>query len=578
MVKNNFLTALIICCLFPFIAFSQDVTVTAQIEGENIADKPLQGTITITHRKEDKIDPKSFVFEGKPLNPSFQKDVVLSPNSPLIISIYQFQIPGEKKGAHFLPEIKVKVGSQVYASTSTTYEVEGSSVINVNNVNNASNVNNVSNPNPPSESLGKVVLGLEPFIDGNNTIYPHQRIKVGYRYIYNYNFTLTKEEIPLLVADGFRKIGDKDFKETTRDGITTLEVSLVIEALKPGVYSFGPSVIQGKAYIEDESGRKQYSQSEYSAQAPVVTIKVDPFPERNKPASFQGAIGDFTMDLTLLSPAEVTVGDKMQLQITISGTGEIENVPMPEVCCQPGFSGFFKLSDLPPTEKVEDSKKMFVVELRPLSDSIHEIPPLEFSFFNPATITYSTVKSKPIPIKVIPLKGEPPAEEPQSPPAAKAEQAPAKPGAIEVEGNYQLTSTDLSNMSFGTWWVLLVLPFGALILFLQLNFKKQLEIQKTIVKTKDSRQLFDEALQANRGSPEFFNGLLNAFILRLYERGDIDRRMINPDELPKEGLPGEVRAFLAEIEEIRFAGKTGQPMDDIVKKARLLFSKLEENS
>lgn len=554
-IRNQFL---IFFFFIPFFLFSEEVTITAQIEGESVADKPQQGSITITHQKESKVELKSFTLEGKPLSVTFQKDIVISPDSSLIISIYSFEIPGEKKGLHVLPEISAKVGGKIYASTPSTYEVE-------------KKVEALSS----AESTGKIVLGLEPFVEGNKILYPGQRVKVGYKYTFNYNFDLTKEVIPLLDAKGFRKIGDKVLKESNRDGLNIVEVSLIIEAVTPGTYTFGPSLIQGKAYKEDPYGSKQYFKNEYTSNAPPVTIKVDPFPEMGKPASFKGAVGDFTMELELLSPSEVIVGDKIQVQITISGTGEIESVPMPDICCQPGFSGFFRLSDLPPVEKVQGSIKTFIVELRPLSDSIREIPSLEFSFFNPNTMAYSLVKTKPIPLKVVPLKEEPPKAEPQS--SAEPVITPVPTRAIEIEGNYPLMAEDLSNSLFGTWWVLLVIPMGALALYLQFNFRKQLDQQKTLIKEKISRDIFEEALLASPGSSEQYNGLRHGMMLRLFERGDINNASISTDQLPNEGLPGEVKTFLMRVEELRFAGKEGESVDGIIKDAKALFIKLEND-
>jgi hypothetical protein len=552
----------------PFLLFAEDIIVTAQIEGESVVDKPQQGSITVTHSKTSKIDPKSFTIERKSLKTSFQKDIVISPDSPLIISIYFFEIPAEKKGLHILPEIGVKVGDKVYSSTPTTYEVfENKQENPIPSI--------TSSPvAPAAESTAKVVLGLEAFVEGSHTLYPGQRAKVGYKYIFNYNFDLTKEVIPLLEAKGFRKIGDKVLKESTRDNLNNVEVSQVIEGISPGTFTFGPSLIQGKAYIEDAYSGKQYSKTEYTANAPPITIQVDPFPAMGKPSSFKGAIGEFKMDLSLLSPSEVTVGDKILLQISISGTGEIENVPMPDICCQPGFSGFFRQSDLPPVEKVQGNTKTFIVEMRPISDSIREIPALELSFFNPSTITYSSVKSKAIPLKVNPLQEEVPKADPEPVGTQKNDTTPIPTSAIEIEGNYPLTTADLSNSFFGTWWVLLIVPMGALALFLQMDYRNKLEKQHSQVKTKTSAEVFNDALRASLGSSEQYNKLREGFMLRLFERGDIRDVSISTDQLPKEGLTGEVRTFLARVEELRFTGKESNP-NEMIKEAKILFNKLE---
>ncbi len=288
----------------------------------------------------------------------------------------------------------------------------------------------------------QVIFRLETFVDANPTIYPSETIRIGYRYIFNRNFSLTKEEIPLLEANGFHKIGEKVFQDSVTGTITTVEISQVAETVAPGTYTFGPSEISGKSYTENAVGTREYSKEEYSAKASGVTIVVHPFPEKNKPASFNGAVGQFTMDVVLLTPAEMAVGDKILLQIKIVGPGEINYIPFPEICCQPGFSGFFKMSDLPPTEKIGDKSKVFVLEMRPQSESINEIPPIEFSFFNPINETYVTITSDPIPVKVHPLNNEPPVvpTKPSGPPDQ------AKTTEIEIQSVYPLSSFWYSNI------------------------------------------------------------------------------------------------------------------------------------
>jgi len=577
MVKKHWIILAILYAFVPLFLFSQEVRVTAEIEKNGVVGMPLEGTITITHDKNATVDIDSFRMENKGLEVEFLKEVELSATSDVVISLYNFSLEPQKQGLHVLPEITVTVGNRKYRSVSTTFVVEDQKA---------------TPTRPPPRGAPRqatrtarttIILELYNIIEGDTTLYPGQQIVVGYHFIYNFSVDLSKEDLPLLQAEGFNKIGGKDTKEYKEDNLNNLEARQIIEAVKPGEYHFPGGVIEGRAFEVGRHGQKSVAPDDSRAESQPITIHVVPFPGQDKPPSFNGAIGtDLVFDVTLLSHDEVTVGDKIILLIKISGNGEMSTMPMPEVCCQPGFSGFFRLSDLPPVEEVVGPTKTFKVEMRPLSASIAEIPSLEFSYFNPKTKSYSSLKSSPIPLKVNPLQGQPTEEQKRVLFEEKEETTEEKvadevihPDSIEIEGNYRLTDYSLGNKTFGTWWVLLVIPFGIGFIFLQLHMKNFIKQQQQKVKTKRSEDYFKEAMQQKPGTPPFFNLIQKAFLLRLVERGDIPSDDISPDYLPSEYAPGQVKALMREIEEKRFAGVGGEFGEDFIVKIRKLFNQIK---
>ena len=310
-----------------------------------------------------------------------------------------------------------------------------------------------------------------------------------------------------------------------------------------------------------------------------MSITVQAFPEQNKPASFNEALGIFKQfNVSLVSSPHVFVGDKLNLKIAVTGTGPMENVPLPALCCQPGFSGIFSPSDLPPAEEIKDHTKIFMTDLRPLSAQIKAIPPVEFSFFDPSIQTYASLTSQPIPITVT----LPPQEKRQeiSPSLSKQgaegliEPIPQnlnlKP--IEISGGDLLTPSDLFNRPLGTLKVLWILPLGVLAILIQLNLKKIMRQYKMVLKSKDSAQLFQEAMQTEKGHPSFYALLNQAFLQRLVERGEIKSADISLDKLPRTGASAMVREFLLGVDERRFSG---QPLifdEAFVEAAHALFN------
>lgn len=242
----------------------------------------------------------------------------------------------------------------------------------------------------------KTVFHLEATYKGPSPLYPGQRGILIYRIYFNTSIELTLSKLPFLEAKGFQKIGDIRIRETEKEGLSLQEIEQEIEAVSPGTFHLGPSIIEGNK----QNGTKETLRSE----APELALVVAPFPKENRPISFNGAVGTFSLKSNLISPSEVILGDKIQMIIEITGKGNLSNIRLPNLLCQPGFSGLFSLNDLPPAGDVEENSKRFVVELRPRSLLIEEIPSIQFSYFDPIKKSYYILHSPPIPIKVRQIK------------------------------------------------------------------------------------------------------------------------------------------------------------------------------
>jgi BatD DUF11 like domain len=80
-------------------------------------------SVTITHESSKKVDPNSFKMNDKPLKVEFAREVKFSERSDLILSIYHFLLPPQKKGLQILPPISVKVDGREYTSNESSYQV-----------------------------------------------------------------------------------------------------------------------------------------------------------------------------------------------------------------------------------------------------------------------------------------------------------------------------------------------------------------------------------------------------------------------------------------------------------------------
>jgi hypothetical protein len=417
---------------------------------------------------------------------------------------------------------------------------------------------------------------LDALAEGKMPLYPSQRVKLIYRYYFNEDIELTSELLPLLDADGLIKVGEKEIKDYTKDGINIREISQEVEADKPGSYSFGPSVIEGYAY-ETVGSQRRYTSAKIKYEAPAVVVTVSPFPTEGKPASFNGAVGSgFQFKVSLLTDSNINVGDEIALSVDISGGDNIKNVPLPEICCQPGVSGFFRMDDLPPVGELHGQSKNFVVRMRPLTEKIHEIPSIEFSSFDPHTAQYKVLRSAPIPIVVKALPSKVPAKnEAEKPEEKQKGQISNDVEPIEIQTIFSLEPADLYNKPFGSWWVLGFIPFGIALLIYQSQVKEFLALRQVKVESKTSQDLLKEVHKQPQGSSSYFSAIVHALKVALVEKHMITSPDVTTEQLSQKGVVGEVRSFFLNMEERRFAGHDEKRDDQWLSKAEELWKKIQ---
>lgn len=366
-------------CSFLFLTFlfsahfyAQEISVTTHVQ-----DHSSQVIIEIMHHKGAVIDINSFKRDDEPIAVRLLQTSSLSDKDE--ISSYQYALPNQPSGLHLLPAISVMIDNKVYRSLPTTYTYSQKVAL------------------PPPILDANTVLKLEAEVSGPKPLFPGQRTVLIYRIYYRGEIHLTREILPLLDAKGFRKIGGLDIQDREGEGYAIQEIKQIIQAVEPGTYSFSASLVEGELTIPKDQTRAQSIRSKLDP----MQIVVSPFPEKQKPASFNGAVGRFRISAKMLNPEKMRLGDLIVLEVSLTGGDHnLENVFLPALSCQPGFSGRFQMTDLPPVAKMDNGRKIFTVELRPLNAFITEIPEIEFSYFEPHRQIYGRAITEKIPIVV----------------------------------------------------------------------------------------------------------------------------------------------------------------------------------
>lgn len=186
---------------------------------------------------------------------------------------------------------------------------------------------------------------------------------------------------------------------------------IIIVPQRSGKLNIDPMSIECIAQIRTESNRRQSNdpfdiffndpffnrnivnvKKELSTNA--LTIDVKNLPENGKPASFAGAVGNYNFKSDI-DKTELKTNEAFTLTLTVSGVGNIELLQMPEPNFPPDFEVYdpkITTSTKNTAQGLSGTKKAEYLVIPRRAGSFN-LSSVEFSFFNPANGTYSTLNS-----------------------------------------------------------------------------------------------------------------------------------------------------------------------------------------
>ncbi len=132
-------------------------------------------------------------------------------------------------------------------------------------------------------------------------------------------------------------------------------------------------------------------------------LVVREIPRTGRPPAFAGAVGQgFTLEVSA-DRSVVQVGDPIQLTLVLRGDGNLESAGLPALGEDVGLSPQqFRLPAGDVDGVVEGGAKTFTVPIRAIRESVHEIPPLHYAYFDPVAQAFRSTQSRPIALSVRP--------------------------------------------------------------------------------------------------------------------------------------------------------------------------------
>lgn len=323
---------------------------------------------------------------------------------------------------------------------------------------------------------------------------------------------------------------------------------------------------------------------------PKITINVKSLPA-NKPASFSGAVGSFSLTSDI-NTQNLKTNDAVTIKLTLSGTGNMKLIQTPEVA----FPNDFEIYDPKVDDKVSLSSaglsgsKVFEYLAIPRHAGDFTIPAVEFTYFDTNSKSYKTLKTKEYKIHV--EKGNGNSEQIVSDFTSK-ENVKVLASDIRYIKTKDASFLDEDNMLFGsTRYILMyVVPAIVLLAFI-IIYRKRIEDSKDVarVKTKKANKVAVKRMKtaskllAENKKDEFYDEVLKALWGYVSDKLSIPVSMLNKEnienKLTERGVSKDVtEAFLKLLDECEFArfapGDPAQAMDMVNTSAMNIITKIE---
>jgi hypothetical protein len=229
-----------------------------------------------------------------------------------------------------------------------------------------------------------------------------------------YGMLVDELQVPTLKSEGFvigtQAPGVRGREQVGNNIYNVYTFQMTVAAAKAGTLSLGPAEAQMIIRVPMQARRRTgdifdemfggaFQRRQITPQSETVAMNVMPLPTQNRPATFNGAVGNFQLTATA-APTNVSVGDPITMQIQIQGRGSFDSVKLPDF-------GWKDFTFYQPNASVTNADalgtrgtKYFDQVVVPQRAGIAAIPSIVFSYFDPDARAYRTISKPPIPITV----------------------------------------------------------------------------------------------------------------------------------------------------------------------------------
>lgn len=319
------------------------------------------------------------------------------------------------------------------------------------------------------------------------------------------------------------------------------------------------------------------------------TIEVRSLPMKGRPQDFQGAIGSFS-SASRLDADRVSLGDPVKLTVEISGAGNFAAIPAPGIKPSDKLKvGSPKFSFAGNEITKHEGMQSFEYILTPLTPGLIEVPPIEFSFFDPIQETFSSTITTAHPLRVDPgEKWTTGSSENIAPKNKEKEQEASTADLFQTEsepGRWSMTLEQNLLLDIPVFWYSQSIPLVCFCFFVFWGLtRKSGEKEKLRQKETTLTRQMKDSVGFNDAS-SFLRAFRDLIRIRLASlRNHPNPSSLSSDELVtllhsgenSEELISEIEDLLRSCDDQEFAGNelAKHPLDSLYQKGTKLLKNL----
>ncbi len=324
-----------------------------------------------------------------------------------------------------------------------------------------------------------------------------------------------------------------------------------------------------------------------------IELKILPLPEKNRPATFNGDVGNFTMSVEL-DKTQMKQDEPITLTVKIQGAGNIKTVKEPIIRLPESFKRYDpEIIENPFTSQEPiQGEKIFTSVIIPSSTGEFQIDPVQFSYFDPQRKVYQTIRSEPINILILPSAQE---EEPLERRIATKEEIKLLGQDIRfIKTDVpRLTNQRQDSYQYSLFYIALTFPLLLIVAAYEYKqYREKYQRDEQYVRQKRakklSKQRFKNATEMmNRGDArEFYAAISQTLRQYIGDKFNLPPAGITGEEISQVlkdyGLEEEtvelLKQCLADCDFARFApvGSGSGEMNTMLQKAEIIIERIEK--
>ena len=399
--------------------------------------EPVQFTITVRGSQSAEV-PRNFAVDGLRVMFRGQSSSINVINFQMSsTSTYTFLIVPEREGVFRIPSLAVSVDGQTYQTAEQVLEVRGTAAVTPGLPQQApvppgfpqlpgmpqNPFRPPGAPPPPTtanepEQVPVDKVAFAQLIVPEGGVFVGQVVPVEIKIFLDSRFRFNLNQLPAFSGEGFtaEKLSDPVERTQVVDGVQYNVVTFrsAITPVKAGELEISPvrlncdvivqSGNRGSLFDDFFGGADPFSGMFGEARPLEVVsnsakLSVAALPRDGRPPGFGGAIGKFSLDVAV-RPARGQIGEPLKLVISVTGEGNFSAIRQPEVLPDPAWRVYSGSEQFVPADAAGRSgTKTFEVTMMALKET-SQTPAVEFSYFDPDTGKYVTLKGGPEPVTI----------------------------------------------------------------------------------------------------------------------------------------------------------------------------------